>query len=49
MPVAGPIKGRGTSRRIDTIAEVHGLGADGDYLVADLISSPPTTGEHHVG
>jgi type IV secretion system protein VirB11 len=32
------IHGRGISRRIETIAEVTGLDADGDYAVADLAS-----------
>ena len=31
------IQGRGTDRHIETIAEVTGLDADGDYAVADLI------------
>jgi type IV secretion system protein VirB11 len=30
------IKGRGTSRRIDTISEVTGLDSDGDYAVDEL-------------
>lgn len=30
------IQGRGTGRRIETISEVTGLDADGDYTVADL-------------
>jgi len=30
------IQGRGTGRRIETIAEVTGLDADGDYAVTDL-------------
>jgi len=30
------IRGRGTSRRIETVSEVTGLDADGDYAVADL-------------
>jgi type IV secretion system protein VirB11 len=30
------IQGRGTGRRIETIAEVAGLDADGDYAVTDL-------------
>jgi P-type conjugative transfer ATPase TrbB len=30
------IRGRGAMRRIETIAEVPGLGADGDYTVNDL-------------
>jgi len=30
------IRGRGPGRRVETIAEVTGLGADGDYAVADL-------------
>ncbi|HVB18351.1 MAG TPA: P-type conjugative transfer ATPase TrbB [Stellaceae bacterium] len=30
------IRGRGPSRLVDTIAEVTGLGADGDYALADL-------------
>jgi type IV secretion system protein VirB11 len=30
------IQGRGTGRRIETISEVIGLDADGDYAVADL-------------
>ncbi|WP_437359282.1 P-type conjugative transfer ATPase TrbB [Inquilinus limosus] len=30
------IQGRGTARRVETIAEVTGLDADGDYAVADL-------------
>jgi type IV secretion system protein VirB11 len=32
------IKGRGTSRRIETVSEVTGLDADGDYAVTDLDS-----------
>jgi type IV secretion system protein VirB11 len=32
------IQGRGVSRRIETIAEVTGLDADGDYAVTDLAS-----------
>ena len=32
------IQGRGTSRRIDTISEVTGLDADGDYAVTELAS-----------
>jgi type IV secretion system protein VirB11 len=35
------IKGRGTSRRIETISEVTGLDTDGDYAVADLNPTPP--------
>lgn len=31
------ISGRGTGRRIETVAEVGGLDADGDYAVTDLI------------
>jgi type IV secretion system protein VirB11 len=31
------IQGRGTARRIETIAEVNGLDADGDYTVTDLV------------
>lgn len=31
------IQGRGTARRIESIAEVTGLDADGDYAVADLV------------
>jgi type IV secretion system protein VirB11 len=30
------IRGRGTGRRIDSIAEVTGLDADGDYQVTEL-------------
>ncbi len=30
------IQGRGTARRIETISEVTGLDADGDYVVTDL-------------
>jgi type IV secretion system protein VirB11 len=30
------INGRGTSRRIETVSEVTGLAADGDYAVTDL-------------
>ena len=30
------IRGRGSERLVDTIAEVTGLGADGDYALADL-------------
>jgi P-type conjugative transfer ATPase TrbB len=30
------IRGRGTSRRIETVSEVTGLDADGDYAVTDL-------------
>jgi type IV secretion system protein VirB11 len=40
------IKGRGTGRRIETIAEVQGLAANDDYAVADLL--PPATGDRHV-
>ena len=29
------IRGRGTGRRVETIAEVAGLDADGDYAVTD--------------
>jgi type IV secretion system protein VirB11 len=32
------IQGRGIGRRIETIAEVAGLDADGDYAVTDLAS-----------
>ena len=32
------IQGRGTARRIDTISEVTGLDADGDYAVTELTS-----------
>ncbi len=31
------IRGRGTARRIETIAEVTGLDADGDYAVSELV------------
>ncbi|MFS0771223.1 P-type conjugative transfer ATPase TrbB [Sphingomonas sp. 1P08PE] len=31
------IAGRGTSRRIETLARVGGLGSDGDYAISDLI------------
>jgi type IV secretion system protein VirB11 len=31
------IQGRGTGRRIETIAEVTGLDGNGDYAVTDLI------------
>lgn len=31
------ISGRGTTRRIDTIADVKGLTADGDYALGDLV------------
>jgi type IV secretion system protein VirB11 len=37
------IRGRGTSRRIDTVSEVTGLDADGDYAVADLDPHHRTT------
>ena len=30
------IKGRGTARRIETVSEVTGLDADGDYAVSDF-------------
>ena len=30
------ISGRGTGRRIETVAEVGGLDAGGDYAVTDL-------------
>lgn len=36
------ISGRGTGRRIESVAEVSGLDADGDYAVTDL-AFPPTT------
>jgi type IV secretion system protein VirB11 len=42
------IKGRGTGRRIDTIAEVTGLDTDGDYAVSDPLSPSPATGDCHV-
>ena len=32
------ISGRGTTRRIDTIADVKGLTADGDYALGELVS-----------
>ncbi|WP_043606191.1 P-type conjugative transfer ATPase TrbB [Novosphingobium sp. Rr 2-17] len=38
------ICGRGTGRRIETVTEVGGLDADGDYAVTDLIF-PPSTGD----
>ncbi|WP_225769627.1 P-type conjugative transfer ATPase TrbB [Inquilinus sp. Marseille-Q2685] len=31
------LRGRGTGRRVETIAEVTGLDADGDYAIADLV------------
>jgi type IV secretion system protein TrbB len=34
------IAGRGTGRRIETIAAVTGLDADGDYAVSDIIPNP---------
>jgi len=34
------ISGRGTGRRIETVAEVGGLDADGDYAVTDLVFTP---------
>ena len=34
------IQGRGTDRHVETIAEVTGLDADGDYAVTDLIPQP---------
>jgi len=37
------IAGRGTSRRIQTIARVAGLDAHGDYLLGDMSPSLPTT------
>jgi len=37
------IAGRGTSRRIQTIARVAGLDAQGDYLLGDMSPSLPTT------
>jgi len=36
------IKGRGTSRRIETVSEVTGLDADGDYAVTELDPHRPT-------
>ena len=38
------ISGRGTGRRIETVAEVGGLDADGDYAVTDL-AIPHSTGD----
>ena len=38
------ISGRGTGRRVETVAEVGGLDADGDYAVTDLII-PHSTGD----
>jgi len=35
------IQGRGTARRIEAIAEVNGLDADGDYAVVDLVPHQP--------
>jgi len=35
------IQGRGTARRIDTIAEMNGLDSDGDYILAETRSSNP--------
>lgn len=37
------IAGRGTARRVETIAEVTGLDADDDYAVADLTPDPSIT------
>ena len=38
------ISGRGIGRRIESVAEVSGLDADGDYSVTDL-TIPPNTGD----
>ena len=38
------ISGRGTGRRIETVAEVSGLDADGDFAVTDL-AIPNSTGD----
>ncbi|HKY82834.1 P-type conjugative transfer ATPase TrbB [Novosphingobium mathurense] len=38
------ISGRGTGRRVETVAEVGGLDADGDFAVTDLII-PHSTGD----
>lgn len=38
------ISGRGTGRRIETVAEVSGLDADGDFAVTDL-AIPHSTGD----
>jgi type IV secretion system protein VirB11 len=38
------ISGRGTGRRIETVAEVSGLDADGDFAVTDL-AIPRSTGD----
>ncbi|MFT4053916.1 MAG: P-type conjugative transfer ATPase TrbB [Novosphingobium sp.] len=38
------ISGRGTGRRIETVAEVGGLDANGDYAVTDLVI-PQATGD----
>jgi type IV secretion system protein VirB11 len=35
------IAGRGSGRRIETVAEVAGLDADGDYAVAEIPLNPP--------
>jgi P-type conjugative transfer ATPase TrbB len=34
------IAGRGTARRIETIAQVHGLGPDGAYRLTDIVPVP---------
>jgi len=39
------IAGRGTARRIETIARVAGLDPDGGYAVLDITPSPEPTGE----
>src|SRR3546814_15091096 len=38
------ISGRGTGRKVESVAEVTGLDADGDYAVPDL-AIPPRTGD----
>jgi len=38
------ISGRGTGRRVESVAEVHGLDSDGDYAVTDL-AIPTHTGD----
>jgi type IV secretion system protein TrbB len=39
------LTGRGSTRRLTELAQVHGLTASGDYALTQLLASPQTSGE----
>ena len=38
------IAGRGTARRVETLARVAGLDRDGNYALSDITLDPPDQG-----